>query len=163
MVVDKLGGIYDIHIPGEEMTRWSKQKLIVDFKFYYYRCTNKPGKDRYLKNRAFRVQARMNNNNSDIMKLIRDYGPVAVSIYRPDTWDNPKGPHVQVDKCDGKKTPNHVVAIVGYDRDEQDAYRWIIKNSYGTGWRDNGFLRIMMRPDRFDCGIKNKVLYLTDR
>jgi C1A family cysteine protease len=41
----------------------------------------------------------------------------------------------------------HVVAIVGYD-DSQDC--WICKNSWGTGWGENGFFRIKYGECRID-------------
>ena len=36
---------------------------------------------------------------------------------------------------------NHAVVLTGYDYDEDGMY-WIIQNSWGKDWGDNGFCRI---------------------
>ncbi len=43
----------------------------------------------------------------------------------------------------------HAVAVVGYDDNEQC---WIVKNSWGTGWGEHGFLRIGYG----ECGLDTK-------
>ena len=40
---------------------------------------------------------------------------------------------------------NHAVTLVGFDYDDVGLY-WIIQNSWGTGWGDNGFCKIRARP-----------------
>lgn len=44
----------------------------------------------------------------------------------------PKGPSIGA----------HALCIVGFERDAAGKGVWIVKNSYGTGWGDNGFARL---------------------
>lgn len=44
------------------------------------------------------------------------------------------------------KTLNHAVLLVGYDYDERGFY-WIIQNSWGKTWGDNGFCKIRMKDN----------------
>ena len=41
---------------------------------------------------------------------------------------------------------NHAVLLVGYDYDDDGMY-WIIQNSWGKEWGDNGFCKLRARPD----------------
>ena len=50
------------------------------------------------------------------------------------------------DYATSKAAINHAVIIVGYDD-----YGWIIKNSWGTGWADNGYASISYSND---CALK---------
>lgn len=40
---------------------------------------------------------------------------------------------------------NHAVLLVGYDHDEKGMY-WIIQNSWGTQWGDQGFCKLRVQP-----------------
>ena len=52
----------------------------------------------------------------------------------------------------GAWTIDHVVLLIGYT-----STHWIIKNSYSSGWGDNGYAYISKTSD---CGISNLVDYL---
>ena len=47
---------------------------------------------------------------------------------------------------------NHGVAVVGYDFDASDPY-FIVRNSWGTVWGDNGYIKIAKSTGRGTCGI----------
>ncbi|XP_041945355.1 digestive cysteine proteinase 1-like [Alosa sapidissima] len=51
------------------------------------------------------------------------------------------------------KYVNHTVLLVGYGFEKGVLY-WIIKNSWGTGWGEIGYMR-MVRDGRNICGIAN--------
>uniref|UniRef100_A0A3Q0S8U0 Cathepsin 12 n=1 Tax=Amphilophus citrinellus TaxID=61819 RepID=A0A3Q0S8U0_AMPCI len=52
---------------------------------------------------------------------------------------------------------SHAVVLVGYGSEEGQDY-WIIKNSWGTGWGEGGYMRIV-RNGRNTCGLASYALY----
>ena len=68
-------------------------------------------------------------------------GPVAVGIhisralgyYKSGIFDDPL--------CINKK-PNHAVVVVGYGSENGKDY-WLIKNSWGTSWGINGYMKMI--------------------
>lgn len=75
---------------------------------------------------------------------MNDYGPVTIAIYAGHSG------FLNVGKSGGIVCPttikiDHGVLLVGYNKTH-----WIIKNSWGTGWGDNGFCYI---PKNRDCGV----------
>lgn len=57
-----------------------------------------------------------------------------------------------MDTCPSNVSIDHAVLLVGYD-----STHWIIKNSWGTGWGDNGYAYINKNSD---CGISKYVYVL---
>lgn len=51
----------------------------------------------------------------------------------------------------GKKT-NHAILTVGFGSYNKIPY-WVIKNSWGHLWGDDGYIKITMKDDR--CGLLN--------
>ena len=51
----------------------------------------------------------------------------------------------------GKKT-NHAILTVGYGAYNNRSY-WLVKNSWGHLWGDDGYIKIAMKNDR--CGLTN--------
>jgi len=46
---------------------------------------------------------------------------------------------------------NHAVVLVGYGTDEENGDFWLIRNSWGTGYGENGYIRIL-RESELKCG-----------
>ena len=67
--------------------------------------------------------------------LAANGGPILTALGVDATWDNAKNTKGKLDVYQPNTVRGgHCVAIVGYTQD-----RFIIRNSWGTGWGDNGF------------------------
>jgi len=80
-----------------------------------------------------------------IKEAVYNYGPVCAAIYAGVALQAYTGGVFNKDEtpkaslfscCDGSPQVNHAILIVGWD---DDRGVWIIKNSWGTGWGDNGY------------------------
>ncbi len=87
-------------------------------------------------------QLNHNASTTEIKEAIYNHGPVAANS-NSDCWANTTA--IQDVNCTGGP---HIVTIVGWD-DANGGY-WIIKNSWGTGWGDNGYL--YLRYGRSEMG-----------
>ncbi|RLC79520.1 MAG: hypothetical protein DRI61_07710, partial [Chloroflexi bacterium] len=69
---------------------------------------------------------------------LENYGPMVVALDAPDDmFYYTGGIYEPLDGWSG--TPNHAVVLVGYN--DTGEY-WIIKNSWGEGWGENGYGRV---------------------
>uniref|UniRef100_UPI00398F3431 procathepsin L-like n=1 Tax=Pristiophorus japonicus TaxID=55135 RepID=UPI00398F3431 len=55
------------------------------------------------------------------------------------------------------KTVNHAVLVVGYGTESGKQY-WIVKNSWGTGWGDQGYIK-MAKDRNNQCGIASYAIF----
>jgi len=61
-------------------------------------------------------------------------------------------------KCSGAwKKLDHCVQLVGYDTTASTPY-WKVKNSWGTGWGERGYIRLPMGEN--SCGIADEATYV---
>jgi len=76
----------------------------------------------------------------EIKQAIYDYGSVQVAIY-VDSYFQAYTSGV-FDRCTKRRNiqPNHIVTLCGWD-DAKGA--WLLKNSWGTGWGEDGFMWIV--------------------
>lgn len=94
------------------------------------------------------------NNATELLITLSTVGPVVVSV-DASTWNSYKsgimgadkdgcGPYVEKGKNYAKRvTVNHAVLAVGYGHDSTlDMDYWLIRNSWGSHWGENGFIRI---------------------
>lgn len=75
-------------------------------------------------------------------------GPITAAVYVDDGFQfYVKG---IFDKCQSAQ-PNHAVVLVGYTKDY-----WIIKNSWGADWGEEGFMRIKKNQNNANaCNIES--------
>ena len=70
----------------------------------------------------------------DIKQAIYDHGPISVAVYVNSAFQYYTGG--VFNSCQSY-SPNHAVVLVGWGTDH-----WIMKNSWGTGWGESGYMRI---------------------
>ena len=74
-----------------------------------------------------------------IKEALMNYGPLATSMGANNEFQNYSGGCY----ADDANTPvNHGVVIVGWDDTVCDGGSWIVKNSWGTQWGENGYFYI---------------------
>ncbi|MBN1554406.1 MAG: hypothetical protein JXA11_06650 [Phycisphaerae bacterium] len=86
-------------------------------------------------------------STDNVKWALRTYGPLTASMYSPGDWIStpPSAPptsDIPLDVPTGGV--NHTVCVIGYMDDETilNGGYWIIKNSWGTGYGDNGYYYI---------------------
>lgn len=58
---------------------------------------------------------------------------------------------------------NHAVTVIGYGTSDEGIKYWLVKNSWGTNWGDNGYMKIKGDVDAKEglCGIAMQASYPT--
>eukprot|EP00440_Ansanella_granifera_P073497 gb/GFBE01079753.1/.p1 GENE.gb/GFBE01079753.1/~~gb/GFBE01079753.1/.p1 ORF type:complete len:389 (+),score=88.88 gb/GFBE01079753.1/:1-1167(+) len=79
------------------------------------------------------------NELKPLMHAVSEKGPVVVSV-DAEPWSIYSGG--VFDGCGKDATVNHAVIMVGYGTDDLGGKYWLIRNSWGTDWGENGFIRI---------------------
>lgn len=83
-----------------------------------------------------------------IKQAIYDYGPVCAAVYVGSAFQSYTGGVFNKDEtpqdgifscCAPTAKVNHAIFLVGWNDDKQ---AWILKNSWGTGWGENGYMLI---------------------
>merc|ERR1711928_278204 len=98
------------------------------------------------------------NDENDLLNAVGSVGPVSVSLYASTQGFQFYSSGVYVDSsC--PKTINHAVLAVGYGTDSYYGPYWIIKNSWGTGWGDAGYIKMARGGNQ--CGIASQACYPT--
>ncbi|XP_037417756.1 ervatamin-B-like [Triticum dicoccoides] len=86
--------------------------------------------------------------------------PVAVALEAtdPDFRHYRSGVYAGSSSC-GQRL-NHAVTVVGYGADGGGQQYWVLKNQWGTGWGEGGYMRVA-RGNGANCGIATYAYYPT--
>ena len=101
-------------------------------------CIN-PSCDFYKRVREWRI---IPNDVTSIKNAVQNYGPVYTAMYASFSGFGSYDGSTCL-SYSGTEAPNHAVLIVGWDDDMCGGNgAWIVKNSWGTSWGDNGYFYI---------------------
>lgn len=76
---------------------------------------------------------------AQLKQAIYDHGPVAVTVYANGAFHGYGGGIFNA--CE-EHWVNHAVVLVGWDDTQGTDGVWIVRNSWGTGWGESGYMRI---------------------
>ncbi|XP_070777479.1 cathepsin S, ortholog 1 [Enoplosus armatus] len=94
-----------------------------------------------------------------LQAVVASVGPVAVAINAMlPSFHLYRGGLYNVPNCNPKFI-NHAVLVVGYGTDGGQDF-WLVKNSWGTAWGEEGFIRIARNKNNL-CGIASFAIYPT--
>jgi len=84
------------------------------------------------------------NKYDDLLRAVQD-GPVGISIAASDWFEYSEG---IFDKCDKDAVIDHAVVLIGYGQDSSsgEGY-WLLKNSWGMFWGEQGNIRVLRRGE----------------
>jgi len=101
-------------------------------------------------------------NNPDYMKIALSHQPIGVGV---DAGEYPFQNYKNgvITSADCFKASNHAITAVGYGVTPAGMEFWIVKNSWGNSWGENGYVRIQNtgEMDHGICGINESTSFAT--
>ncbi|MCD4794205.1 MAG: T9SS type A sorting domain-containing protein [Bacteroidales bacterium] len=97
-------------------------------------------------------------DSTAIKTALNDYGIVDAAVYVTTDFQNYSGDIFSdaSTTCPGSPcsytTTNHAISLVGWGYDSGELY-WILRNSWGTGWGEGGYMRIQWESARVACSV----------
>lgn len=83
---------------------------------------------------------RVQGDQNSIINEVFNNGPVACSIYAPPSLGSFTGTGVYSSNAAGPL--NHAVSIVGWGTTSDNTPYWVVRNSWGEYWGDNGYFKV---------------------
>eukprot|EP01107_Rhizomastix_libera_P017571 TRINITY_DN852_c0_g2_i1.p1 TRINITY_DN852_c0_g2~~TRINITY_DN852_c0_g2_i1.p1 ORF type:complete len:367 (+),score=64.92 TRINITY_DN852_c0_g2_i1:36-1103(+) len=94
----------------------------------------------------------IDNDEGEMQKYVANSGPISACLYVNSNFQYYKSGVFDDAGCP-TNTINHAITVVGYGTENGKDF-WIIKNSWGDDWGEDGFIRIARGKNM--CGIKNQ-------
>ncbi len=92
-----------------------------------------------LENWAFIASESSTPQTEAIKQAIYTYGPVSAAVTATNDWSSYTG---GIYNNDATGRVNHAITLVGWDDSKGSNGCWILKNSWGPGWGENGYMYI---------------------
>lgn len=91
------------------------------------------------------------NEYLPLIRAVAERGPVAVSV-AADDWH--MYGHGIFGDCSRDAVINHAVTLIGYgrDKDKDNEKFWLVKNSWGLHWGEEGNIRLLRQEGNVHCG-----------
>lgn len=101
---------------------------------------------------------RVASSDVDAIKTaIMTYGVVDAAVYVTNDWYDYTGGVYTANSgsCTNGAytTTNHAIALVGWGHDATYGDYWILRNSWGTSWGENGYMKIAVNSAAVDCAV----------
>ncbi|XP_070504713.1 cathepsin K-like [Chironomus tepperi] len=93
--------------------------------------------------------------HEDIKKIVSFVGPISVGLCAEESFMAYESGIYDVDNCGDEA--NHAVTIIGYGTDSHNGDYWLIKNSWGKNWGEEGYGRIAMGKNL--CEFESEVYF----
>ena len=97
-------------------------------------------------------------DEDNLKRAIAAIGPIAVKLYVTENFVAYSFGIFYDETCTSDHPTNHAVLLLGYGTDPLSGDFWIIKNSWGPLWGENGYMR-MSRNTVYNCGITTFAIY----
>merc|ERR1712002_487890 len=96
------------------------------------------------------------NDQDAVLTHLANEGPLSIAV-DASAWG--RYSHGVFDNCsyDQNITITHAVQLVGYDTDEAEGDYWLARNSWGSDWGEDGYIRLK-RDQKARCGINSSPL-----
>ena len=104
----------------------------------------------------FDAWGRIASNDIEAIKTaLMEHGVLDVAVYATDAFLNYSGGIFQdkLTSCPSGAytTTNHAVSLVGWGNDPEIGDYWILRNSWGSSWGEDGYMRIEAYSARVGC------------
>lgn len=98
-----------------------------------------------------------NQDEEELAENLINYGTINVNLHAGTAWGSYNGGIMTAEDCGGADATSvsfldHAVQLVGVNSEGETAY-WIVRNSWGTGWGEDGYIYIEYGTNA--CGIAN--------
>ena len=103
------------------------------------------------------------HNDQQLKRLLLWVGPVSVAINADDEFQQYSGGVFKSDECNDGEV-NHAVLLVGYNDMNANGSYWIVKNSWGEDWGEDGYIYMdSTRPNMCSIASHAVVPYIRPR
>lgn len=120
---------------------------------------------RFIRPGAFRIAGlRSGSDERDLKTVLHRYGPLSVGIIANDyQFRSYKGGVMTADNLNPEYNKRHAVVLVGYGTTDDRKPYWLIRNSWGSMWGENGYGRLLRNPKHTNAREVNRnPVYITD-